>query len=157
MVKESITGIMNQITNTKMSPSIADNSLNADNDLSSTQPTEVKFQASSDKNSPFIIQNGNIYQLNSNNQLVPTRNNISNNTNGQNVVNTSNVVSSNSNQVVLGMKSPTINASNINGTKSVILNTQQGNLNPKIKMTTIKNGTVLNLNTSNDFNISFIR
>lgn len=138
---------MNQINNSNMSPSIAENiNIKLENDLSnSIQPNEVKVQNSNEKNSPFIIQNGNIYQLNSNNQIVATK---SNNTNGQNDANnSSNTVSSNSNQVVLGMKNTTLNSPNINGTKNVILNT---NLNQKIKMTKVKNGTVLNLNTSNN-------
>lgn len=66
-------------------------------------------------NRPFIIQNGNVYQLTSANQLISTSKSV-----------------------------PTSGAD----TKNVILNTiqQSGNLNQRIKMTTVKNSSPLNVN-----------
>jgi hypothetical protein len=96
-----------------------------------------QLATTTNSNNQFIIQNGNIYQLNANNQLIPSRNpGISQLTSTQNL--SSLEVKNNSNTSI----SNNINTNNSTGIKNVILNNQ------RIKMTTIKNGTFLNLNTS---------
>ena len=87
-------------------------------------------------NQSFTLQNGNKFQLTGNKT----------------------VASANNTPTVLEIKnSPGAaaqnNVSSLSGTKNVILNSlHQGNLNQRIKMTTLKSGTVLNLNTSNYIN-----
>ena len=92
-------------------------------------PSNVEI--SNNNNNPYIIQNGNIYQLTSNNQLIPARS-----PGQQQTIPT-----------VLEIKnSPAINSN----AKNLIINSlQPANATQRIKMTTIKNGTsFLNLNTS---------
>ena len=92
---------------------------------------QSNVEISNNNNNPYIIQNGNIYQLTSNNQLIPARS-----PGQQQTIPT-----------VLEIKnSPAVNSN----AKNLIINSlQPTNATQRIKMTTIKNGTsFLNLNTS---------
>lgn len=84
--------------------------------------------------SPYIIQNGNIYQLTANNQLI-----------SRNTIQLNQIVSSNTQQNEVLLQTTPVNLQST-APKQIIIN--QPNQNNRIRMTTIKNGsTFLNLNT----------
>lgn len=108
---------------------------------------------------PYIIQNGNIYQLTSNNQLISRSsiqiNQISTDNNNSDSMQLANSSDLAQNKLPIS----TINLNNIRqlnmlNPKITPLITNNGVTNPtnpnsNLKLTTIKSGTVLNLNTAN--------
>ena len=108
---------------------------------------------------PYIIQNGNIYQLTSNNQLISRSsiqiNQISTDNNNSDSMQLANSAELAQNKLPIS----TINLNNIRqlnmlNPKITPLITNNGVTNPtnpnsNLKLTTIKSGTVLNLNTAN--------
>ena len=108
---------------------------------------------------PYIIQNGNIYQLTSNNQLISRSsiqiNQISTDNNNSDSMQLANSADLAQNKLPIS----TINLNNIRqlnmlNPKITPLITNNGVTNPtnpnsNLKLTTIKSGTVLNLNTAN--------
>lgn len=108
---------------------------------------------------PYIIQNGNIYQLTSNNQLISRSsiqiNQISTDNNNSDSMQLANSSDLAQNKLPIS----TINLNNIRqlnmlNPKITPLMTNNGVTNPtnpnsNLKLTTIKSGTVLNLNTAN--------
>ena len=93
---------------------------------------------------PYIIQNGNIYQLTSNNQLI-SRNSIQ-----VNQINTNTTPNANLTVMPATKQTININAPSLLSQGNValnILNSKLINTNNNIKVATLKNGTLLNINT----------